>query len=186
MTSGGKLRGIDPAPSHSALSLVHVHDRGQRGCLALLLSTKTNTDAATSTPSHCDRLAAIPILATCASSSPAHEPGSPLRCCGCCCCCCFLEAERRAVSPGDHTPVCVLYDDEENKSDVCCGVRGCQLAVEQRRCAGRWGSQREQTEHLHLKKIIKNQNHAYGFSTRSVSVSRRIPPLWMRGFCNVW
>lgn len=63
MTSGGKLRGIDPAPSHSALSLVHVHDSGQRGCLALLLPTRSNSDAAASTPSHCDRLAVIPILA---------------------------------------------------------------------------------------------------------------------------
>lgn len=65
-----------------------------------------------------------------------------------------LVAERRAVTPGDHTPVCAVYDDEENKSDVCCGLRGaggCQLALEQRRCEGRWGSQREQTEHLHLK-----------------------------------
>lgn len=48
MTSEGKLRGISPALSHSALSLVHVHDEGQRGCLALLLSTTSKTDANTS------------------------------------------------------------------------------------------------------------------------------------------
>lgn len=99
MTSGGKLRGISPALSHNALSLVHVHDEGQRGCLALLLSTKSKTDATTIKPSQGDLLGILrvfPILAgtTCASNSPAHEPGSPLWFRLHCCC---LEAKRRAV-----------------------------------------------------------------------------------------
>lgn len=56
MTSGGKLRGIIPALSHNALSLVHVQNGGQRGCLALLLSTTSKTDATTSKPSQGDVL----------------------------------------------------------------------------------------------------------------------------------
>lgn len=56
VTSGGKLRGIIPALSHSALSLVHVQDGGQRGCLALLLSTTSKTDATKMKPSHGDLL----------------------------------------------------------------------------------------------------------------------------------
>lgn len=56
MTSGGKLRGIIPALSHNALSLVHVQNGGQRGCLALLLSTTSKTDATTSKPSQGDLL----------------------------------------------------------------------------------------------------------------------------------
>ena len=56
MTSGGKLRGISPALSHNALSLVHVQDEGQRGGLALLLSTTSNTVANTSTQSQGDVL----------------------------------------------------------------------------------------------------------------------------------
>ena len=74
MTSEGKLRGIDPALSHSALSLVHVHDKGQRGCLALLLSTKRKTDATTSTPSQGDLLVIL-----CVFSIPANRCGHNLR-----------------------------------------------------------------------------------------------------------
>lgn len=48
MTSDGKLRGISLALSHSALSLVHVHEAGHRGCLALLLSTKSERYASKS------------------------------------------------------------------------------------------------------------------------------------------
>ena len=44
MTSGGKLRGISLVFSHRALSLVHVQDMGQRGCLGLLLSTRSKTE----------------------------------------------------------------------------------------------------------------------------------------------
>lgn len=62
MTSVGKLRGISPALSHSALSLVHVHDEGQRGCLALLLSTTSKTDANTSTPSHGNLLGILHVF----------------------------------------------------------------------------------------------------------------------------
>lgn len=51
VTSGGKLRGIDTALSHNALSLVHVHDMGQRCCLALLLSAEGTTETTTSKPS---------------------------------------------------------------------------------------------------------------------------------------
>lgn len=52
VTSAGKLRGIIPALSHSALSLVHVQDGGQRGCLALLASTNSRRDATRTKPSH--------------------------------------------------------------------------------------------------------------------------------------
>lgn len=62
MTSGGKLRGISPALSHNALSLVHVHDAGQRGCLALLLSTTSKTDATTSTQSQHDLLGILRVF----------------------------------------------------------------------------------------------------------------------------
>lgn len=65
MTSGGKLRGIIPALSHKALSLVHVQDGGQRGCLAFLLSTTSKTDATTIKPSQGDLLGIfrkIPML----------------------------------------------------------------------------------------------------------------------------
>lgn len=83
MTSDGKVRGISPALSHSALSLVHVHAEGQRGCLAFLQSTGRKTDtASTRSTSRCSPaglLRVFTILATCASSSAAHEPESPLR-----------------------------------------------------------------------------------------------------------
>lgn len=42
MTSGGKLLGIDPVLAHKALSLLHVHDAGQRACLLLLPCTSIN------------------------------------------------------------------------------------------------------------------------------------------------
>ena len=48
MTSGGKLRGIKPALSHSALSLVHVHAEGQRGWRARLPSAASKSAATTS------------------------------------------------------------------------------------------------------------------------------------------
>ena len=48
MTSGGKLRGIKPALSHSALSLVHVHVEGQRGWRARLPSAASKSPATTS------------------------------------------------------------------------------------------------------------------------------------------
>lgn len=66
MTSGGKVRGMSPALSQSALSLVHVHDEGQRGCLALLLSTTRQTDANTRKANHGSLLGILrvfPILA---------------------------------------------------------------------------------------------------------------------------
>lgn len=62
MTSGGKLRGIIPALSHNALSLVHVQNGGQRCCLALLLSTTSKTDATTSKPSQRELLGIIRIF----------------------------------------------------------------------------------------------------------------------------
>lgn len=62
MTSGGKLRGITPALSHNALSLVHVHDEGQRGGLALLLSTTSKRDATTSTQSQGDLLGILRVF----------------------------------------------------------------------------------------------------------------------------
>lgn len=62
MTSGGKLRGISPALSHSALSLVHVHDGGQRGCLGFLLSTTSKTDATKSKPSQGDLLGVLRVF----------------------------------------------------------------------------------------------------------------------------
>lgn len=60
--SRGKLRGMSPALSHSALSLEHVHTKGQRGGLGLLLSTRSITDATTSKPSQSDLLG---ILCVC-------------------------------------------------------------------------------------------------------------------------
>lgn len=42
MTSGGKLLGIDPVLAHKALSLLQVHDAGQRACLLLLPLTDIN------------------------------------------------------------------------------------------------------------------------------------------------
>lgn len=63
VTSGGKLRGISPALSHSALSLVHVHEEGHRGCLGFLLSTKSKTDATTSSsPSRDDLLGVLRVF----------------------------------------------------------------------------------------------------------------------------
>lgn len=62
MTSGGKLRGMEPALSHSALSLVHVQDKGQRGCLTLLLPTRSRTDATTSEPSHSEPLGILRVF----------------------------------------------------------------------------------------------------------------------------
>lgn len=62
MTSGGKLRGMEAALSHSALSLVQVQDRGQRGCLALLPPADSSTDATTSEPSHSELLDILPVF----------------------------------------------------------------------------------------------------------------------------
>lgn len=72
MTSGGKLRGISPALSHSALSLVHIHDAGQRGCLALLLSTRSKTDATASKPSHGDLLGILSVFSILARQTALH------------------------------------------------------------------------------------------------------------------
>ena len=72
MTSGGKLRGISPALSHSALSLVHIHDAGQRGCLALLLSTASKTDATTSKPSHGDLVGILSVFSILARQTALH------------------------------------------------------------------------------------------------------------------
>lgn len=72
MTSGGKLRGISPALSHSALSLVHIHDAGQRGCLALLLSTIRKTDATASKPSHGDLLGILSVFSIPARQTALH------------------------------------------------------------------------------------------------------------------
>lgn len=63
MTSEGKLRGINPALSHNALSLVHIHDEGQRGCLALLLSTTSKIKASKSKTVNLEILFAYSILA---------------------------------------------------------------------------------------------------------------------------
>ena len=62
MTSRGKLRGISPALSHSALSLVHVHDEGQRGGLGFLLSATSRTQASTSNPSRGDLLCIVRVF----------------------------------------------------------------------------------------------------------------------------
>lgn len=56
------MRRIIPALSHNALSLVHVHDAGQRGCLALLLSTTSKKDATTSKPSQGDLLSILRVV----------------------------------------------------------------------------------------------------------------------------
>lgn len=72
MTSGGKLRGIIPALSHSALSLVHMQDWGQRGG-RFLLSTTSSSDAATRKTRQRDLLGIFgefPMLA----NAPAHAP----------------------------------------------------------------------------------------------------------------
>lgn len=87
MTSGGKLRGISRALSHNALSLVHIHDEGQRGGLALLLSTARRTDATTSAQSQGDLLGIVRVFLILANRCghdlrveelPPHEPGAPL------------------------------------------------------------------------------------------------------------
>lgn len=108
MTSGGKLRGIIPALSHSALSLVHVQDGGQRGCLALLASTTSRRDVTRTKPSHGD----LPsIFRQCAMLRGRARPNTPckvkvalspptgsfpLSAPACYYCC--LEAERRRLA----------------------------------------------------------------------------------------
>lgn len=70
MTSEGKLRGMSPVLSHSALSLVHIQEEGQRGGLAFLLSPSRTTQASSSKVSQGDLLRILPEC-----SIPANRCG---------------------------------------------------------------------------------------------------------------